>query len=141
MVNQMVAGMVARLRTRYPEEAYPIDTEGVGEAPAAPCFLLSPMETRQAQVRGGRYRLQQDFCLEYRAAAGSGNQERLQVGAALFELLAYIRVGGDLLRGTAMRYETKDGIARFYVTYGLFYIKTQPLEAMEQCQVQTGLEA
>lgn len=58
----------------------------------------------------------------------------------MMDILEYIAVGGDLLRGSNMRYEVVDGVLHFFVNYDLHVLRVPdvPEESMESITIESN---
>ena len=130
MVNYIVLGIAQKIRTVFNESEYRLYTENVEQGFNEPCFFVQLIRHLQKQRLANRYK--ETYCFEvlyYPSEGGNKNQESLTVAEGLYELLEYINAEGDLLRGTNLSWEIKEGILHFYVEYTMFVIREKEKDA------------
>lgn len=141
MIQEMITGIAGQLRTVYPEESYQIYSEAVEQNLTRPCFFILPLVTEQVKQIGPRYRREQSFQVQYFPLSSDGAyQEMDQVADRLFQLLEYITVSGDLLRGSGMRYEKVDGVLQFSVQYNFYLRVVEEEDAMDGLSVKNSMK-
>lgn len=65
--------------------------------------------------------------------------EVLMMGERMYEVLEYISLGEDKLRGTKMKYRITDGVLHFLVSYeGIFRRGTKKIPTMEHLDIIEG---
>lgn len=135
MVNDIKDAISIRLNQVFGYEIYSKDVQqGLQE----PCFFIKVLSPSRKQMIGNRYYLEVSFDVHYFPSLQGDNDELDEVGSSLFNDLEYITmVNGDQLRGTKMSYEKFNGVLHFFVTYGVFLVKTEELDSMEEI-IYTG---
>ena len=118
MVNEIILGIAEKIRTAYPESGHKLYTESIEQGFKEPCFFVQLITQSQMQRLGNRYMETYSFDVQYFPNEnGSENEECLGVSEELYELLEYITVDGDLLRGTSLNSRVQEKVLHFFVDY------------------------
>lgn len=132
MINSIVDGIIAAVKTAYP--SCDVYTEQVEQGFEPPCFFVRPVNPEIKQFLGKRYYRQHLFAVHYFPALEDSRAEINTVIEKLYLYLEYITADGDPLRGTNMRTEISDDVLVFFVNYDLFVhkmnIETDPMEQL-----------
>jgi len=129
MVNDIVLGIAQKIRTVYPESEYSLYTENVEQGFKEPCFFVSLINQMQRQRLGNRHKETYSFDVIYFPTEdGNVNGECNTVSAELYELLEYITVGDDLIRGTNLNSRVEDKVLHLFVDYEVFIVREKPQE-------------
>lgn len=119
---------------------FTIYTEEIKQGFQEPCFFIAVLEPTQNQIIGNRYLIKHPFDIHFFPTETGGNAEIYNVAERMMDILEYIAVGGDLLRGSNMRYEVVDGVLHFFVNYDLHVLRVPdvPEESMESITIESN---
>lgn len=135
MIQQIIDGIVAALRTAFPEVAR-VYTEEVKQGFKEPCFVLCLLKSTYEQFLGNRYYLTNLFSVQYFPDGKSDvKAECYSIADRLFRALEYIKTGDDLQRGVNKHSEEIDGTLKFFVNFNGFAEVKSEVELMEQLAV------
>lgn len=117
-------GIIAALLEEFPDAD--VYQEQIRQGFQEPCFLVRNLNAAERPAMGNRSRRLYSFSVQYfPQSAADAKAECYGVCDTLFQLLAFIKSGGDLVRGTGMNGEVWDGALTFTVNYNLF-VRTEP---------------
>jgi hypothetical protein len=140
MVNNIKDAISIRLNQVF-GDTYEIYTIGVEQGLEEPCFFIKTLSPTRKQIIGNRYFLEVPIDIHYFPSVKNDNDELDEVGTSLFNDLEYITmVNGDQVRGTKMSYEKFEGVLHFFVSYGMFLIKTEELDPMGEISYTGGVK-
>lgn len=142
MVNKIITGISQKLDSEFNSvsDYYEIYTEEVKQDFQEPCFFITLLSLDQSQIVGNRYSRVQPFDIHYFPSTPDINTEINEVEGRLMDMLDYITVDGNLIRGTKMKAETVDSVLHFFVNYNMHVIKeVVKEESMGSLNVNTGL--
>lgn len=126
MVNDIILGIAEKIRTLYPESGYKLYTESIEQGFKEPCFFVQLITQTQTKRLGNRYVETYSFDVQYFPNEnGEGNKECLIVSEELYELLEYITVNEDHLRGTNLNSRVQDRVLHFFVDYTVPIVRTK----------------
>jgi len=129
MVSNIKMGIAQKIRTVFTESDYMLYTEMIEQGFAEPCFFVSLISQTQKQGLANRYK--ETYCFEvlyYPSGEGNKSEECLAVAEGLYELLEYVTVREDLLRGINLNSKIKEGVLHFYADYNIFAIREKAPE-------------
>lgn len=129
MLNKTIEGIVKALTDTFQED-YRIYINNREEGVETPCFYIKVLNPSQTQKLGNQYERLQPFDIHYFPNNMDDISECLDMIEKLFDILEYITVVDDLVRGTKMSAEIKDGVLHFYINYDMLIIKNQTVETM-----------
>lgn len=138
----MTAEIITAISRRLQEgdSARMVVTDTVEQGLDTPCFFIAVLEPIQVPLVGQRWRRDMLFDIQYLDFAAK-NPQLYAVAEELFEALEYITLpNGDLLRGTAMRFDIQDGVLHFFVTYRIFLYRKEEQERMAILTLREGLQ-
>lgn len=133
MINSMIDAISVALNSAF-GEGYEIYTESVEQGLKEPCFSIFCLNPTTRLFRGERYFRQNMFCIQYFPSTEEKGAQGNDVLESLFDCLEYIRVQGDLTRGTNMHGELMEGGLSFFIHYDLFAYKVKENAAMGELQ-------
>lgn len=125
MLKKTIVGISKALHETF-KKAYAIHIDNIEQDLNTPCFKITSLNPSQEQRLGKRYERFQPFDIIY-----FPNNEKectcecMEVTEKLFDVLEYISIDGDLVRGINMSAEIQDGILHFFVDFNMFVIKQQ----------------
>lgn len=137
MINKVISGVVAALDEAFGE--IPVYTENVEQGLEEPSFSVRCVNPTEKQVLGKRYFRKNPVTVTYFPSPSGGNREINAVFEKLFSILEYIKIDGDLQRGTHMETHTEDGVGLFMVDYDFFVLKTEELNPMEELEMRESV--
>lgn len=140
MVSDIIDAISVALNKEF-GDGYRIYSEEVPQGAIEPCFLIKAVDPSQTQIRGPRYRRDTLFDIHFFPEQNYSYSEMHAVSERLFFLLEFIPLlGGDLIHGTHMRYETVDGVLHFFVQYNMIIRRVEDQDKMEEMDIQTALK-
>ncbi|MEA5084356.1 MAG: hypothetical protein VB018_09400 [Lachnospiraceae bacterium] len=129
MVTNIILGIAEKIRTRYAQGGYKLYTESIKQGFEEPCFFVQLITQVQTQRLGNRYMETYSFDIQYFPNENGGeNKECLDVSEELYELLEYIAVNEDLLRGMSLNSRVQDRVLHFFVDYVVPVVRTKAEE-------------
>lgn len=140
MLNKIIDGVSVALDAAF--EGITMYSEGVKQDFQEPCFFILSLNPSQTQIVGPRYRREYPFDIHYfPRESQEKNQEMNSTAENLLQVLEYITVDGNLIRGTRMNYEKVDGVLHFFISYNLHVHKDiQKQDPMDEVAVTSGLK-
>lgn len=134
MLENTITGISRALYDAFGEE-YERYVDKVTQDLNEPCFLIIPLNQGREQKLGRRYELSQSFDVHYFPKSEDNTLECAGVLERLYDVLEYITVSGDLVRGTDMRGEIVNGVLHFFVDYNVFLWRPEEKAAMEEADI------
>lgn len=138
-INDVRRAVHAAIREGFPEIA--VHSEGSGQEPLPPCFVVRLMESVHEQEHDRRYVRYHPFVIRYYAADQQDDDEVYDIAEQLTAVLQRIMIRDRPVRGSGMRFERKDGALEFHVGYR-FHVWAPPTNTakMRELEVQEGLK-
>lgn len=137
LTGDIIDGITAGLNAGFGESTV-VHSEEIDPGSKQSCFFISTLKPLQKQMTGPRYQRRNPFDVQYYPSASADKNSELEtVAEKLYEVLEYINVKGDLVRGTSLQHEKKDGVLHFYVEYSMFLIRQAAEEQMETMTART----
>lgn len=127
MVNDIVLGIAEKVRIVYAQEDYKLYTESIEQGFKEPCFFVQLITQEQTQRLGNRYKEVYSFDVIY-FPSENGNEECHNVSEELYELLEYITVDGDLIRGINLNSRVQEKVLHFFVDYPISIVRERAVE-------------
>ena len=101
-------------------DAYTIYPEEVRQGLTRPCFFIKLLKLSNTIERDQTYRRDHTYCIHfYPQNTKQPKAEYYQILDRLYAALAYIEVGGNLVRGTSMLSEMHNEILQFYINFNV----------------------
>ncbi len=122
MISKIIDGISIAINKEFGDE-YEIYTENIEQGLKEPCFSVVCRNTDTKHFLNKKYFSKNQFCIYYFPKDKAKNNECMSVIERLFDCLETIMVDGDLIRGTGMNAEIKDGIVSFEINYNIFLYK------------------
>lgn len=111
-------------------------TEDVQQGFSEPCFFISLITVSTAPDMNNRYRRNYLMNIKYfPSVSNNSNQEMEAVEEKLYQVLEYIEVDGDLVRGFDMSAEKVDGVLVYTIRYPVRVYTPQEKPIMEEVKV------
>ena len=104
-----------------------------------PCFLILPISSSREHIVGTRYESKNAYDIHYFPKKHNDRAELNDVQNRLYSALEYIKVSGDMFRGTGMNAKVVDGVLHFFVDYDTFLMKKAP-EGVKMGKVTVNVE-
>ena len=121
--QSIVQGIVDALREEF-GSAYVYYLDKVPQNFKEPSFYVRQLSSNMELIRGRRYLRVGLFQITYFAGERySPEQEINTVADRLYPALEYIKLDGNIIRGTSMEHETEDEELHFSVHYDIFVYK------------------
>lgn len=139
MINAITEAISISLDTEF-GDTHTIISETNRQDLKEPCFFISCLNPTMKQFFGRKYFRSNQFCIQYFPETQGVNAECHATAERLFECLEYITVSGDLMRGTAMKYEIVDGVLNFFVNYDCYVYKKQENTPMETVEINNSVK-
>lgn len=137
MIQSMIDGMIAAIRTGY-DETFKIYTKPAEQDFIKPCFSILCSNSTEEQKAGARRNKIYSYIVHYFPESDEPMQECLSVMENLYGLLEIIDTGSKKIRGKDMKSEIVDGVLKFEVTYALFVLAAEFETTMEEFEVKTN---
>lgn len=132
MINNIIDGICVMLNSEF-GNTYEIYTESIEQGLHEPCFSILCVNPSSKKVLGNRYSMTCPVCIHYFPSTSDKNSECNNVLERLTDVLEFISVGDDLVRGTDLHGEVVGGVLNFFVTYNMYVYKSKGSEPnMEQ---------
>lgn len=126
MIQDIISGIAKKLDAEYDRPVYDDHTK---QDLKGPCFYIKQIVSNEDQLIGSRYLRRYSLDVHYfPESENAPNAEIHGVQEALYELLEYVSMGTDLVRGKGMRHEIQAGVMHFFVSYDLTIIKQKPAD-------------
>lgn len=136
MINEIIDGISEAIYEDF-GDGYNIYTEEVEQGLEKPCFSIVCVKPTSNLYRGRRHQIVNLFCIYYFSSTSDTTAESMAVVDRLYDCLEYIKVDGDLTRGTNMRAEVAElNTWAFFVEYDMFVIKTEEIDNMEELELE-----
>ncbi len=134
MADAITKGISRALKAEFSElEGLGIAAGPVRQGLVPPRFFVICREAKQKAYPSRRFLAENAFEVVYLPADKLNAREACAAAARrLFSCLAVIDAGFAALRGTKMRWETKDGALHFFVQYNYFFRVEENAERMEE---------
>lgn len=139
--QSIVQGIIDALHTEFGTDY----TYYANKAPQnfkEPAFYVRQVSASMDLIRGRRYLRRGLFRIVYFAGERkTPEQEMNGVADRLYPVLEYIKMDGDLIRGTEMEHETEDEELHFTVHYDIFVMRPHPeAPLMQELQLKVDLK-
>lgn len=109
-------GISDKLAINFPDIS--IFDEAIQQGLIEPCFFISLVSISTKPDMNNRYQRNYLMNIKYFPSdTENGNQEIEAVEESLYQILEYIEVDGDLVRGFDMSAEKADGVLVFVIRY------------------------
>lgn len=141
MINECVSGVCGAIAEEF-GEGYRIYTEMIPQGFTEPCFFVAVESEEITPIRGKRYDWRHNISVIYSPAHGDDEREDAQNKLFdLMDILEYIEVGGDKVRGDGIKgsIETDEqgayascDVTYKYVVYKRKADDTELMETLEQ---------
>ena len=122
MLDKIVDGISEKLNEVFGLRIY---TESVNQGLKPPCFLIHLVNPVNTRVLNKRFFRENLFDVRYFPGSDEPKTECYTMQDALYLVLEYIMVDGDLQRGVRMRGELVDGVLHFFVNYNMIVVLTE----------------
>ncbi len=138
MLNEIISGISRRLNAIF-GDGYEIYRDDVEQGLTEPCFFIAVLKPELSPLIGSRKLKRNFFDIHYFPRRTGDNAEMFDVAEQLMSGLEYISMPDGLpLRGTAMSYETIDGVLHFYVSFNMVVIRPKEENPMETLATNIG---
>ncbi|MCQ2017286.1 phage tail terminator family protein [Clostridium butyricum] len=134
MINKLITGISQKLDTEFnlKNDKYTIYTESIEQGFDEPCFSIISLKPISTNLVGNRYKREYSFDIQYFPENEQSNNEINEVMERLFTSLEYIRVDGNLVKGTNINGETVDNMLHFFINFNMIIKKeTEIIDRME----------
>lgn len=123
MVNDILNNINAKLLETF-GDSYELHNNELKQGFTSPCFFILLLNSSSDLVIGTRYQEKHTFDIRYHAKSQkTATREMNDVAEKLEQVLEYITVNDDLIRGTNMHYEKQDDVLHFFIDYDMFVFK------------------
>lgn len=119
MIDEMMQAIGTALAAEFGSQ-YMVYMEEKKQDLKKPCFFISCAASSCGQFLNNRNLWINQFCIEYVPETDALGETGGAVIKRLFLCLKHLEVYGKQVRGTKMKYETKDGVFSFFVNYDVF---------------------
>ena len=126
MVKRIINGIAMAIRKQYPERDYLIKTETSEQDFITPCFFIKFITQVQQPKLSNHYKEVYTLDVQFYAKNGR-NDDCMDVSAELCDVLEYITVGTDLVRGSNINIKIEDGVLHFLIDYAMSVYRPLPV--------------
>ena len=119
MIQEIIDAICLAISSGFGDDCE-IYTEAVEQDLKDGSFMIICLNPTNSRFFGNRYLRTNQFCIHYFPKTNEPNAECLEVIEELCDILEFIDVDGDLVRGTDMSNEIDDGVLHFFVNYDFF---------------------
>lgn len=139
--QSIVQGIIDALRVEFGNE-YTYYADKVPQNFKEPAFYVHQISSNMDLICSRRYLRRGLFRIVYFAGERKRpEQEMNAVADRLYPVLEYIKMDGDLIRGTQMEHETEDDELHFSVHYDIFVMYPYPeAPLMQKLEMKVGLK-
>lgn len=139
--QSIVQGIIDALRTEFGAD-YTYYANKVPQNFKEPAFYVRQVSASMDIICGRRYLRRGLFRIVYFAGERkTPEQEMNGVADRLYPVLEYIKMDGDLIRGTEMEHETENEELHFTVHYDIFVMRPRPeAPLMQELQLKVDLK-
>lgn len=139
--QSIVQGIIDALRSEFGAD-YTYYANKVPQNFKEPAFYVRQVSASMDHIRGRRYFRRGLFRIVYFAdERKTPEQEMNAVADRLYPVLEYIKMDGDLIRGTDMEHETENEELHFTVHYDIFLLRSRPkAPPMEKLELNVGIK-
>ncbi|WP_027636928.1 phage tail terminator family protein [Clostridium butyricum] len=134
MINKIIKGISQKLDSEFnsKDDKYTIYTESIEQGFDEPCFSIISLKPISTNLVGNRYKREYSFDIQYFPENEQSNNEINEVIERLFTSLEYIRVDGNLVKGTKINGEIVDNVLHFFINFNMIIKKeTEIIDRME----------
>lgn len=140
MINAITSGISVAIGEKF-GDGYEIYTESIEQGLKEPCFSIVCINPTSNLFLGKRYFRTNQFCIHYFPHSNDKRSECMNVLETLYDILEWITVDGDLVRGSEMHGELSDGVLNFFVNYDMFiYKKGETEQVMESVEYNADVK-
>ncbi len=132
MINEIIQAISIALDDELNKnsDVYEIYTEEIKQGLKEPCFFIQCIAPTKSVFLGKRYKVTNQFCVQYFPTAGKEQSECNNMIETLTDTLEYITAGTGLIRASSMHGEIVEQVLHFFVNYDFFTYKDAPAEAL-----------
>lgn len=125
MINKIIKGISQKLDSEFnsKDDKYTIYTESIEQGFDEPCFSIISLKPISTNLVGNRYKREYSFDIQYFPENEQSNNEINEVIERLFTSLEYIRVDGNLVKGTKINGEIVDNVLHFFINFNMIIKK------------------
>lgn len=134
MINKIIKGISQKLDSEFnsKDDKYTIYTESIEQGFDEPCFSIISLKPISTNLVGNRYKREYSFDIQYFPENEQSNNEINEVIERLFTSLEYIRVDGNLVKGTKINGEIVDNVLHFFINFNMIIKKeSEIIDRME----------
>ena len=129
MVDEIIEGIVAQIRTAYPNHQIYVDH--VEQGLEQPCFFVRCVN--QSHIPRLYKRHREDFLFEVLYYPEEEIRAECEtVAYSLYDFLEHIPFQSGMLRGEQRNSKVEEYVLHFFVSYSLFLVETSTEEHMEE---------
>lgn len=122
------------------DDAYEVLIDLPDETRNTPYFYITIMNPSQIPMLTNQYQRIQPFEIQYFPKGKSYTRECMEVAEKLFEVLEYIMIDGNLVRGSDLNCKLEEGVLYFYVQFNLVVLKQTEDSFMQEIKAKLGLK-
>lgn len=130
MLNQTYEAIVKAIQQGFDQCEVLIDLPKEGRN--TPYFYITVVNPSQEPRLGNQYQRIQPFEIQYFPKSESYTTECMEVAEKLFDMLEYILVGEELVKGSNMNLKLEEGILYFYVQFNAILVKQRNSDSLMQ---------
>lgn len=139
MINEIIVGISQALDAAH--EGVTIYADSIPQDFDEPSFYIKLLNSNEERIVGQRFHRRQAFDVHYFPPNIAEPLTEIHgIVESLYEALAYVRMGEDLVRGKGMHHDVQSGVLHFFVEYDFILIRSHdPVVAMERLEFSTRL--
>ncbi len=138
MLNRILSGVCTKLSETF--EGSEIFTEAVENGFGKNCFYVVCKTSKETQLIGKRFKLENSFKIMYFPNSRDKNEECTMVSNMLGNCLMFIDVDGDLVRGTGLSGVIEEGVLNYTVSYNMIVYKEDETDVVEMGEYKLNIK-
>jgi hypothetical protein len=141
MIKSIVSALSEAIFNEFGSD-YEIYTENVEQGLQEPCFFISSLSQNSKQFFSERYKKTNLFTIQYFPSTSEKKSECYEVAERLTQIVEWLNVGDDLLRGTNIQTENTNGFLTLTVNYNYFAVSKSKddVDAMDEFGINANIK-
>lgn len=129
MVNSLLGGVMETLYEEF-GDTYSYYTSSVGQNLNCPSFMPIFVNPSVKLIRPPRYQLTLPCKIHYFPLESGNKKEINAVAMRLFNVMEYVKMNGNLVRGLEMEYSIQDDVLIFSIVYKFIAERTKDFDPL-----------
>lgn len=136
MVNDIITGIARKINSDF-GDSYKIYDRKIEQGLDKPCFFVKLVNASNRPFLRKRKRRDFNFDVHYFPQDESDNEEMMDVGIRLLELIEYITLPtGEIMRGHDMSFQIIDGVLHMFITYSAMLNDLSKADEMDSIETE-----